>query len=51
VVLFSRVDNGKDVRTLYAKTPGELIPVDKTTGAILKDYELGSNMHGGVAGG
>jgi outer membrane protein assembly factor BamB len=51
VVFSSLVDNGTDVRTLYDKTPGGLIPVDKTMGAILKDYELGSNMHGGVAGG
>jgi hypothetical protein len=34
---------------LYDKTVGGLILVDKASGAILRDYELSSNMHGGMA--
>ncbi len=41
--------NGTELRTLYDKTPGALIPVDKASEAILRDYELSSNMHGGMA--
>ena len=49
VVFFSRVGNGTEVAELLDRTPGGLLPVDKATGNILRDYELGSNMHGGVA--
>lgn len=41
--------DGTELRTLYDKTPGGLIPVDKASEAILRDYELSSNMHGGMA--
>lgn len=47
VVFFSRAGNSNV--TDYDMTPGGLIPVDKYSGEILKDYGLETNMHGGVA--
>jgi hypothetical protein len=48
-VFFSRTGNGTELETLYDKTPGGLILVDKASGAILMDCELSSNMHRGMA--
>lgn len=45
VVFFSRVGNATD----YDKTNGGLVPVDKATGAVIMDYPLQADMHGGVA--
>jgi hypothetical protein len=47
-VFFSRTGNGTELETLYDKTPGGLILVDKASGAILMDYDLLSNMYGGM---
>jgi len=49
VVLFGRTGNGQMIVSNYDKTPGGLIPVQKSTGKILKDYNLDANFHGGIA--
>jgi len=47
VVLFGRT--GENITGAYEHTQGGLIAVNKATGAIIKDYGLDANFHGGIA--
>ena len=49
VVIFGRTGNGGLPIKEYVMNDGGLIPVDKKTGEILKDYPLDATLHGGFA--
>lgn len=48
VVLFAREDSTA-TRSGYYNTTGALIPINKRTGKILKQYPLDTIMHGGIS--
>lgn len=49
VVFFGRTGNGGLPINEYIASPGGVMPVNKYTGEILKDYSLGATFHGGFA--
>ncbi|KAK4455351.1 Quino protein alcohol dehydrogenase-like protein [Podospora aff. communis PSN243] len=49
VVLVARTGQDPDKTSSYDQTQGGLVALHAETGSVLKDYELPTNMHGGVA--
>ncbi|TKA72211.1 hypothetical protein B0A49_09825, partial [Cryomyces minteri] len=47
VVFFGRTGQNKTGN--YQVTQGGLVAVNKASGAIIKDYTLDTNFHGGIA--